>query len=170
MCFLPLKRNHNLNRCSLSAPKKSLRSLVESLHVFEPLENLLHRDTYQCFHTRHKKEPHNMKLMRVLRSHCFCWHVITGRINSWRCCKLTVWCILPSPDSIKRIKPAIRACVPTQASDRHFLTMHNGPLFRGKLNHRLHIKKKKAHFKITSPLVESVLFAYFSIKVARGSR
>lgn len=31
-------------------------------------------------------------------------------------------------------------------------------------------KKKKAHFKITSPLVESVLFAYFSVKVARGSR
>lgn len=82
---------------------------------------------------------------------------------------MTVWCILPSLDSIKRIKPAIQGCVPMQASDRHFLTMHNGPFFRGKLNHRLHIKKKKkkAHFKITSPLVESVLFA---IKVARGSR
>lgn len=50
MCFLPLKGNHNLNRCS---SKK--KSLVESLHVFEPLEALLHHDTYQFFHTRHKK-------------------------------------------------------------------------------------------------------------------
>lgn len=160
MCFLPLKSNHNLSlyqastiaaylvqpgwvtaciwatwgsaapwHLSVFSHETQKKNSFSSSTQYEPRWCVLCKATVfvgTSRDSRYRKE----------------WLIIIPRLevfsSSMNSCKLTVPCILPSPDSIKRIKPAIQACA-TQASDRRFLTMHNGPLFRGKLNHRLHM-------------------------------